>query len=103
MKPGEEYCELQPKDGEMVLFCRHIELLADCIKFHGLRLHWIASESPDAVVYTDLDTGQHEAFMARWICLCEECFLKDPVDFSEIAQHAPWIGDEPIIVREVAS
>ena len=103
MQPGEKYAALQPRDGEMVLFCRHIELLPGCIKFHGLKLHWIASEFPEPVVHVDLETGEREQFLARWICLCEACFLKDPVDFSEIAQHGPWIGDEPIIVQEVPS
>jgi hypothetical protein len=103
MKPGETFAEIQPKDGDMVLFCRHIEVLPGLIDFHGCQTRWVAFEVPAEVQGVNINDGEMQLIMARFVCLCEECFLKDPVKFSEIAQHGRWIGNEPIIVQEAVS
>jgi hypothetical protein len=112
LKSGEQYAERQPRDGEVVLFCRHIDVSPEVIRFHGRQSHWLMFEEEIDVTRVELDdagpkglsAATSETIRSRWICFCAECFYLNAEEPEKaIAKHGAWIGDAPIIVQERVS
>src|ERR1700677_1914765 len=99
MRPGETYTELQPKDGDIVLFCEHICVTPTRIEFYGKTLHWYVGDGE--VTHEDLATGKKTKLCAPFTCICEDCMLRFSDPHDAVTQHGAWIGDDPIVVKDV--
>jgi len=89
LKPGEEFTEIQPRDGDIVLICKHG-------RDHA-RHFW---SLPDDV---EVERPDGSVVNPQWIVACESCFLLhcgDPLGIP-ITGDAVWKGDEPEIKRTV--
>lgn len=78
------FAERQPKDGDVVLACRHRG--AD-------RYHWMGFDGETIVRRED---GWE--FPAQWMMLCEQCFSAcgDKPE-GALARDFVWIGNDPAI------
>jgi hypothetical protein len=77
------YTNLQPKDGEVIVHCGHIE---------GIH-HWTFLKPPVKFIRPDGTTGE-----TQWITECEKCFGKrGNTQNFQIRGDGTWKGDEPEI------
>lgn len=85
MNDKENFAETQPKDGDTVLHCGHI----DCPPHHFWQCD-ITFRRPDG-------TMGH----ATWIVACGPCFQKANGEGDKIAVRgdAKWRGNGPIVVK----
>lgn len=69
-----KWAKLQPKDGDLVLVCAHIEKPGD--------LHWLKAGD-------------------QWICICNACEAAHRDDLRKvlIAGKRRWTGNEPAVAE----
>jgi len=87
------FTELQPRDGETVLHCRHIAKTGDISHCH----FW---HFPDPVPFARIaEDGSNESGHASWLIACDECFRTSGGDSLaiQIGGHSRWRGDDPAI------
>jgi hypothetical protein len=88
------FTKVQPKDGDTVLHCGHLEN-----KPH----HFYAMSDPNKLmVGCPFTRPDGSAGLAKWMVLCSKCF-EVYFDAPEKAMRADarWIGDEPEIRENV--
>ena len=88
-----------PTAGELVLFCRHADVLPDQIRLIR-RFHWYCLNDSE-VTHPDGTT-----FQVSWLAMCDDCNRlagDDPKTafgfagpFSDARFRPSWIGDAPI-------
>lgn len=80
-----EFTEQQPKDGETVLHCGHLE---------G-QIHHFFQIGPEPTSFTRPDGTKGRA---NWIAICDSCFNQYALTPQAcIRGDAQWKGNEPII------
>jgi hypothetical protein len=83
-----KYTELQPKDGDVVLHCGHLD-----DKPHHFYVLGGASREPIHFHRPDGSVGE-----ATWMVLCHRCFQVYPENPEKCMRaDATWIGNEPEI------
>lgn len=90
-----KFSKHQPKDGETVLHCGHLEDKPH----HFFAMSDPSLGEPEEVTFNrpDGSTGR-----ARWMVLCSTCNLRHGQNPSAcIRADATWIGDEPAIKENV--
>ena len=82
-----EYTEEQPKDGDIVLHCNHLD---------NPPLHFFKCVKPITAVGPD-----GESTIIQWLVCCNTCMLLHGADVGKIAwnQLSTWKGDEPFIEK----
>ena len=92
--PTAPFTKVQPKDGETVLHCGHLDAAGE----HGV--HFWKYDPPVGFVRPNATTG-----LATWLCACGPCVataLGNP-DVIAIRGDGRWQGDAPVIRGEGAS
>lgn len=84
MSNTRKYAEQQPRDGEPVLHCGHIE--------KGIKHHFMLCPE-----YLDFARPDGTKGRARWVIQCESCFSLMSRRGPAINGDTEWRGDEPII------
>lgn len=86
---SDKFTKLQPKDGETVLHCGHLE-----DKPH----HFFALSDGKTVAGINFKRPDGSQGLAHWMVLCEMCFTRNGDEPERcIRGDATWIGDEPEI------
>ena len=85
-----QFAKEQPKDGETIMHCGHLE--------RG-RMHWYQYEEPLKFQRLDGTRGQ-----ARWFAACDLCVSRHGEKVTRFVRgDDTWIGDEPVIEETVES
>ncbi len=77
------WAEKQPRDGETILHCPHMD---------GNKFQWFMMPA-----YMDFTRPDGTAGRSRWLAQCPACMLDMPTNGPTIAGDSTWIGNEPAI------
>ena len=93
MSDWRPFTKQQPKDGDTVLHCGHLET-----KPH----HFFALTDGEKLAGINFRRPDGTEGLAQWMVLCEMCF-EQHADEPErcIRADATWIGNEPEILENV--
>ena len=83
------YTALQPKDGDRVMHCGHI----DTGPFHFFMM-------PGTILF-QRPNGTLARVKDPWLVVCEKCFIKYSDPTTCIRGEAIWNGNEPFIEKDV--
>lgn len=79
-----------PSDGDVVIFCTHVEASEARILLPG-NMHWWKTGGSVELLGQELTV--------EWMAMCEECHIRfvksNRAEF--VGQHARWIGERPDI------
>lgn len=86
MLPTKSYTEQQPRRGDTILDCGHLD--------QGRPLHWFKYSEPVRFARPDGSRGE-----ASWLAICEACFISQGIR-TPVRGDTMWFGDAPIIKKE---
>ena len=81
LKKRKKFAKDQPKDGDIILHCGHMDVKP---------FHFYKFEAPLPFRAPDGSTG-----FSSWVVQCANCHAKP--DGPHVAAHDTWMGDEPAI------
>jgi hypothetical protein len=85
--PPELFADQQPRDGDTVMHCGHLD--------GGGHMHWFRYDRPIQFKRPDGTRGE-----AEWFAACEPCFLRHGKEVARFVRgDGRWIGNEPVIER----
>ena len=90
-----KFTKVQPKDGDTVLHCGHLEN-----KPH----HFFATSDPSRskIIGMPFTRPDGTCGVAKWMVLCQSCFPKFcDTPHQAMRADSQWIGDEPAIKENV--
>lgn len=85
MQSTKAYTEQQPRDGDAILHCGHLD--------QDRPVHWF--KYPEAIRFSRPDGSRGEA---AWLAVCAPCFARHGLR-TPVRGDGTWIGDDPIIER----
>lgn len=85
MSSPKTYAAEQPRDGDTILHCGHLD--------QGRPAHWF--RYPEVIGFARPDGSHGEA---EWLAICSPCFATHGLE-TPVRGDGTWTGDDPVIEK----
>jgi len=83
------YTKMQPKDGDVILHCGHVDDIAE----HG---HFFSMDPRNPGSVLEFTRPDGTTGKSKWLVCCPACFNAKGSKF-DVRADSIWQGDEPIV------